>query len=83
VIVGTVLLNSLTALPLARLLGVAEPDPQGFLLLGAHPVAREIGRYLQDHDHMVLLTDTNWSNVVAVCAAGLRVLRQPAVQPCR
>lgn len=72
VIVGTVLLNSLTALPLARLLGVAEPDPQGFLLLGAHPFAREIGRYLQEHDYAVLLTDTNWANVIAARSAGLR-----------
>jgi NhaP-type Na+/H+ or K+/H+ antiporter len=72
VIVGTVLLNSVTALPLARLLGVAEPDPQGFLLLGAHPFAREIARYLQENGFAVLLTDTNWVNVSAAHAEGLR-----------
>lgn len=71
VIVGTVLLNSLTALPLARRLGVAEPEPQGFLILGAHPFARAVGRYLQDQDYSVLLADTNWANVSAARAEGL------------
>src|SRR5690606_29718901 len=63
VIVGTVLLASLTAKPLGVRLGVADPDPQGFLLLGAHPVAREIARGLKDAGVTVLLADTNWSNV--------------------
>src|SRR5690625_199994 len=71
VIVGTVLLNSLTALPLARRLGVAEPDPQGFLILGAHTFAREVGKYLQNLEYDVLLSDTNWSNVTAARAEGL------------
>lgn len=71
VIVGTVLLNSLTALPLARRLGVAEPDPQGFLILGAHTFAREVGKYLQNLEYDVLLADTNWSNVTAARAEGL------------
>src|SRR5690606_31908191 len=43
VIVVTVLLASLTAKPLGLRLGVADPDPQGVLLLGAHPVGRQIG----------------------------------------
>lgn len=72
VIVGTVLLNSLTALPLARFLGVAEPDPQGFLILGAHPFARALGRFLQGEDYQVLLADTNLANVMAAREDGLR-----------
>lgn len=32
VIIGTVVLQSLTARPIARLLGVAEPSPKGFLI---------------------------------------------------
>lgn len=71
VIVGTVLLNSLTALPLAKRLGVAEPDPQGYLILGAHPFARTIGSYLSGEGFDVLLADTNWANVKAARADGL------------
>lgn len=72
VIVGTVLLNSLTALPFARRLGVAEPDPQGFLILGAHPFARAIGTYLQNEGYQVLVSDTNWANVSAARSDGLK-----------
>ena len=65
VILGTVTLNSLTAKPLANLLGVAEPDPQGFLILGSHEFARKIGQFLQQEGFNVAMTDTNWAHVVA------------------
>ena len=71
VIVGTVLANSLTAKPLGILLDVAEPDPQGFLILGAHPIARRIGHVLQEEGSVVLLADTNWSNVASARVEGL------------
>src|SRR5690606_706053 len=63
VIVVTVLLASLTAKPLGLRLGIADPEPQGVLLLGAHPVARLIGRALSELGVNVLLADTNWNNV--------------------
>lgn len=72
VIVATVLLASLTAKPLGVRLGVADPDPQGVLLLGAHPVGRQIGRALDDLGVSVLLADTNWSNVTEARADGLQ-----------
>ena len=71
VIVGTVLLNSLTAKPLARLLGIAEPEPQGFLIMGAHPFARRIAEFLKSEGAHVLLSDTNWQNVSAARVDGL------------
>lgn len=71
VIVGTVLLGSLTAKPVAEQLGVAEPDPQGFLILGAHAVARRIADFLQGEGVAVMLADTNWSNVAAARLEGL------------
>jgi len=71
VIVGTVLLGSLTAKPVAEALGVAEPDPHGFLILGAHPIARRIAQFLKDEDLAVTLADTNWSNVAAARLEGL------------
>ena len=61
VIVVSVLLASLTAKPLGVRLGVADPDPQGVLFLGAHPVARDIARRLADRGLPVLLADTNGS----------------------
>lgn len=73
VIVGTVLLQSATARPLARALGVAEPDPKGLLIIGANLVARAVGKALVDHGFRVMLTDTDWGNVRAARMAGLPV----------
>lgn len=65
VIIGTVVLQSATARPLARLLGVAEPAPSGFLIVGANPVARAVGKALQQLGCRVLLTDSSWENIRA------------------
>ncbi len=65
VIIGTVVLQSATARPLARLLKVAEPAPNGFLIVGAHPLARAIGKALQQLGSRVLLADSSWENVSA------------------
>jgi len=65
VIVGTVLLQSATSRPLALKLGVAEPEPRGFLVLGANPVARALAKALQEQQVPVVLADTNWENVRA------------------
>ena len=62
-IITTVTLQSLTARPLAKLLGVAEPAQFGFLIMGANQVARMIAKELQKHEVPVLLADTNWENV--------------------
>ena len=62
-IITTVTIQSLTARPVAKLLGVAEPPPFGFLILGANPVARMIALALKKHEVPVTLADTNWENV--------------------
>jgi len=62
-IIATVTIQSLTARPLAKLLGVAEPPEFGFLILGANPIARMIGKELKKHEVPVMLADTNWENV--------------------
>jgi len=69
-ILGTGLLASLGARPLGVRLGVADPDPQGFLILGAHPSARAIARALAGQGQTVLLADTNWSHVAAARVEG-------------
>jgi len=71
VIIGTVVLQSATSRLLARLLDVAEPDPRGFLIIGANPVARMIGKALKEQEYNVLLTDTTWENIRAARMAGL------------
>ena len=71
IIVGSVTLNSLTAKPVARLLGVAEPEPQGVLLLGAHTVARQIADFLQTEGFATVVADTNYANITSARLAGL------------
>lgn len=63
VIIGTVVLQSATARPVAIALGVAEPAPKGFMLVGANEVARKIGLALAKYDRRVLLTDSNWDYI--------------------
>ena len=65
VIIGTVVLQSATARPLAKLLKVAEPAPSGFLIAGANPVARALGKALQELGNRVLLCDSSWENISA------------------
>jgi NhaP-type Na+/H+ or K+/H+ antiporter len=71
VIIGTVMFYGLTAGPLARRLGLASPDPQGVLVVGAHQAAREIARAIQDAGIRVVLVDTNRSHVQAARMAKL------------
>ncbi|MEF1255964.1 MULTISPECIES: cation:proton antiporter [unclassified Vibrio] len=63
VIIGTVVLQSATARPIANLLGVAEPAPRGFLIVGANDVARALGKAIQTYGCRVLMSDTNWDYV--------------------
>ncbi|WP_025540853.1 cation:proton antiporter [Vibrio parahaemolyticus] len=71
VIIGTVVLQSATARPMAIALGVAEPAPRGFLLIGANRVASEIGQALARYDRRVLMTDSNWEYISQVRMMGL------------
>jgi len=72
VIIGTVVLQSLTAGPLARALKVAEPGSGGFLVVGANPLARAIAQALSGQEVSVRLTDTLWDNVSRARMAGLK-----------
>ena len=71
VIIGTVVLQSATARPIARFLKVAEPEPKGFLIVGANLVARKIAKALNEEGFRVLLTDQNWSSVSTAKMLGL------------
>lgn len=63
VIITTVVLQSLTAKPLAHLLGVRAPYPRGLLIFGAGSFARALAAELIKHDVPVRLADTNWDNI--------------------
>ena len=65
VIIGTVVLQSATSRPLAKLLKVDEPVARGFLIIGANPVARAIAKALQQKGWRLLLTDSSWENIKA------------------
>lgn len=71
VIIGTVVLQSATAGTIAKLLKVADPEPKGFLIYGANPVARTIAEALKKNGFRVLLADQNWSSVSAAKLLGL------------
>lgn len=71
VIVCTVVLQSATARPLASALGLTEPEPTGFLIVGANPVARAIGAALQEQDVVVRLTDSDWTSIAKARMEGL------------
>jgi NhaP-type Na+/H+ or K+/H+ antiporter len=71
VIIGTVVLQSLTARALAVRLGVAEPEPMGFLVVGANPVARALAAELVKNGYRVQLADPYWDNIQKARMAGL------------
>lgn len=71
VVVGTVLIYGLTVARVAQALGLAQPDPSGLLIVGAHSWAREIARVLHQAGHPLLLVDTNHGNISAARLSGL------------
>lgn len=70
-IVGTVLVYGLTGGLVARRLKLADPNPQGILILGAGPFARALAHAVQSSGFRVLLVDTNRENILAANLAGL------------
>jgi hypothetical protein len=72
VIIGTVVLQSLSARVLARALDATEPEGIGFLILGANPLARLLAQALVEQKIPVLLCDTLWDNVSRARMAGLK-----------
>lgn len=72
VIVVTVAVYGLTALPLARRLGISpKRAPQGVLFVGAHDWARAMAKALQDLGYSVLMVDSNYANTHAARMEGL------------
>ena len=70
-VIGTVLVYGLLASPVARLLNLSEPNPQGVLIVGAHRWARRIAMALKSLGLRVLLVDTNRRSVTQARMEGL------------
>lgn len=75
VIVGTVAVYGLTLSSVARWLKVAEPNPQGVVMVGAHAWARAIARVLREEGYRVLLIDSEPRNIRAARMEGLPAFR--------
>jgi CPA1 family monovalent cation:H+ antiporter len=60
IIIGTVVLQSLTGGPLARALGVAMPKTYGLVVIGANPFSLALTEALNKIDVETVICDTNW-----------------------
>jgi hypothetical protein len=73
VIIATVVLQGLTARPLAAWLGLIRPHPGGWLLVGAHALGRRLAHLFRIHTRdPVVLVDTNGALVAKAQAEGLQ-----------
>lgn len=59
IIAGSVAIYGLVGRPLALRLGLADRNPNGFVIIGAHSFARGLAQALQRADLPVLVVDTN------------------------
>lgn len=71
VIIGTVGIYGALAGPLGRRLDIAEPNPQGVVIVGAHRWARALGAALKQLDLKVVLVDANRQNLQQAWDMGL------------
>ena len=70
-IVGTVTVYGVCSPLVARWLGIATPNPQGLLIIGAAPWVRAVASVLREQGIKVVLADSNWANVAAARRDGL------------
>ena len=82
VIVVTIVLQGLSAGWVARLLGLRLPDPTGWLIVGAHRLARELAGFVRDTAGVpVFLADTNEAAVKQAEYERLRAIQADARRP--
>ena len=72
VIIITVAIYGLTASLAADLLGVSMQSPNGYLIVGAHPWARELAAFINNEGVKVLIADTNRINIKRARRKGLK-----------
>ena len=72
IILGTVTVYGLTAGPLAYVLKIANPNPQGVMILGGSPWIRKFAKILQEQKIDIMIIDTNSENVNQAQNDGLK-----------
>ena len=63
VIITTVVFQSATSRPLAKILHVAEPEALGMLIVGANPVVQAIALVLQKEGVDFVIADSYWQQI--------------------
>lgn len=71
IIVFTVVFQSIFAPSVSKLLGVTEPEGNGFLIVGGNKFARELAEVFVKNDIEVVITDSSWNNVQKCRQLGL------------
>ena len=71
VILGTVIFASATARPVARWLGVSEPEDRGVLIVGSNRLSRAIAAALNTQGFRTLLVDSDYTGIRAARMEGL------------
>lgn len=61
-IIGTVVIQSFTAKPLADKLGISNPEPNGVLIHGVNSVSLMLATALRTHSIKVQFSDASWSS---------------------
>lgn len=79
IIVGTVIIQSLSGGLVARWLGIANPDPNGVLIVGANRIALAYAEALRSAGHRVLVASTSWDGISKARMAGIPVFYGSAV----
>jgi NhaP-type Na+/H+ or K+/H+ antiporter len=79
IIIGTVVIQSLSAKPMARWLNVAEPDPNGVLIVGANPIALAIAKALSKLEMNVVVADSHWASIREARMMGISTFYGSAV----
>ena len=79
VIIGTVVFQGFTSKWVAKILGVLEPKPRGWLIVGAHKLGRLVATFIQDNNAPVVLLDVNNRAVARARQKGLKVIKGNAL----
>ena len=79
VIAGTVIFQGFSAKMVGKMLGVVEPRPSGWIVVGAHRLGRAIARFIHEQDKGVILLDTNAREIRLAHREGLPALCDDAM----
>ena len=71
IIVSTIIVYGLSAIPLAKILHISDIDPQGILIAGINHLSKDIYKILSKYNIKVLLVDNNWDKVTNTRREGI------------